>query len=705
MRKKTLKILLVEDDEEAVASIRRSLRKGGPGSTRVTDVASLVQALDHLDREDVDLVLLDLSLEGSPGVESVRLIRRTAPTVPIVVIAAERDERIAIQALQRDAQDYLLDHQLNPGTLGRAIRYAVEPDRWQDQYRRQLSISPDGVLIVDPAGRVIFVNSTAARMLGGAPARLADLPEPMRASRDTAVDVTLETARIAEIREVATIWSGRPARLISMHDITDRRAVERKLNDMAEELRRANERLERLAGTDPLTDVLNRRGMEEALGSELRRVGRTGDPLMAILIDCDDFKSVNDSYGHAVGDAVLVALSRSVQDTVRAGDHLARVGGDEFLVLLPSTTVAEGTVVAEKLRQAIKTTPLPLAPKGLKLSASLGVAPVARDVVSLEEILASLNTALKRGKQMGKDVVSGAGEGVAGVGAEESPDVAERISAASDASTTHGAPTRPKPMVLDPASIALHTVVHGIRRLDDAQLVGHEALTRGPPGFFAMPSDLFRAAFEQNMLTTLDLRALRVSLERMSDRGWGGWYHVNLFPSTLLNAPVDRIVSLVEVGASLADAGGTRDRICIELSEQQFLGDPSYLRAPLQELRAAGFRIAIDDVGFGRSSIEALMLLEPDVVKVDRRCIKALTTDAGTRRQLERLLAMLGAVDAAVIVEGVETEEELAVLKDMGVPYGQGYLWGKPVRAPTRDDLESMLAARGPSRQARGRAS
>jgi diguanylate cyclase (GGDEF)-like protein len=635
-------------------------------------VASLEAALAHLDAEDVDLVLVDLGLCDAPGVECVREIRRTAPTVPIVVTAEESAERLAILALQRDAQDYLLKHQLNPTTLSRAIRYAVEPDHWHDQYRRQLSISPDGVLIVDADGRVLFVNSTATGMLGSAPARLADLPAPLRESSPAARDVSLDTGRIAEVREVPTAWSGRPARLVTMRDITDRREVERKLNAMAAELKHANERLERLVGTDPLTQALNRRGIEDALGVELRRADRTGDPLMAILIDCDDFKSINDSFGHAVGDAALAALSRSVMDTVRAGDHVARVGGDEFLVLLPSTTVVEGMVVAEKLRQAIKATPLPLASQDLALSASLGVGPVAREVVTIEEVLASLANPLKVGKELGKDVVAG-GDSSVGGGAIRGR-------------------SRPE---LDADSIALHVVVQGIRRLEDGELIGHEALTRGPPGFFAMPSDLFRAAFEQNVLTTLDLRALRTSLEGFGRRWWTGWYHVNLFPSTLLNTPAERIIPLL-------DLEGARERVCVELSEQQFLGDPAYLRPPIEQLRAAGFRVAIDDVGFGRSSIEALMLLEPDVVKVDRRCIRAIARDAGNRRQLERLLAMLRAVEATVIVEGVESEEELAVLRDMGVPYGQGFLWGRPVRAT---DVAPDARAAGPDPRATGTAS
>jgi diguanylate cyclase (GGDEF)-like protein len=653
LRKKTFKVLLAADDRGEVSLIRRSLRRGRGRLVKVVDVPTVERALAHLEREDVDLVMLDLGLGVAFGADIVRGVRRTAPTIPIIVIADEADERLAILALQRDAQDYVLRHQLNPATLTQAVRYALEPDRWQGQYRRLLGISPDGVVIVDADGRVLFVNSTAAGMLGHAPTRSEELPPSMRAGVEDAVDVSLEGGRAAEIREVETLWSGRPARLITMRDVTDRLAAETKLNATAMQLQEANERLERLVDTDPLTNVLNRRGLHEALHAELRRMGRTGDTLMAILIDCDDFKSINDSFGHGVGDAALTALARSVQDTLRAGDHVGRVGGDEFLVLLPSTTIAEGLVVAEKVRRAVKATALPLSADDLTLSVSLAVGPVSRDVVSVEEILASVADGLKESKQTGKDVVS-------------------------ESRTNGGSPSRVQPRtVLDPSTVSLHVVVQEIHVLHDGGAVGCEALTRGPRGAFAMPADLFRAAFEQNALTALDLRALKATMESLRERSWPGWYHVNLFPSTLLNIPPDCIIPLL-------DRGGTRERVCVELSEQQFLGDPAYLRPMIRELRAAGYRVAIDDVGFGRSSVEALMLLEPDVVKVDRRCIRSVASDAGERRQLERLLAMLQAVDAIVIVEGVETAEELRILRDLGVLYGQGYLWGKPARSLPR---------------------
>jgi diguanylate cyclase (GGDEF)-like protein len=453
---------------------------------------------------------------------------------------------------------------------------------------------------------------------------------------------------------VETVWQGEQAFLVTLHDITDRRRAEETMDRLAGELKQANERLARLVSTDHLTEVLNRRGVEQALGVELRRMRRSGEGLVAVLVDYDNFKNINDAYGYAVGDAALRALTKAVNGALRAGDHLGRVGGDEFLVLLPGATLDEGFAVAEKLRRTIKGSTLPVADGSVVLSASLAVGSVDQHVVSLEEVLASVNGALKKSKVEGRDRVSG-----------------NRPTSVGD---PRAEPSRSEDF--DVNVIDLGTALQAILRVDTEEVVGFEALTRGPSGSYAAPSDLFRAAFERNVLTTLDLRALAASLRVLGLNDEIATYHVNLFPSTILSAPMERISGL------LAEAGGA-GRLCVELSEQQFLGDPTYLREPLAMLRRSGIRVAIDDVGFGRSSIEALLVLEPDIVKIDRSCVQSIDSDPDRRSQLRRLIGMLSSIGTEVIVEGVETRAELGVLRDMGVRYGQGFLWGRPARAMT----------------------
>jgi EAL domain-containing protein (putative c-di-GMP-specific phosphodiesterase class I) len=139
----------------------------------------------------------------------------------------------------------------------------------------------------------------------------------------------------------------------------------------------------------------------------------------------------------------------------------------------------------------------------------------------------------------------------------------------------------------------------------------------------------------------------------------------------MMNVPVEELVSLLP-------ALGPRSRYCIEISEKETIGDARKMLRFVQELREAGLRVAMDDVGYGRSCLEALIQLEPEIVKIDRQMIHLLADDAGRRRMLERMLRVVSTWGAATVAEGIERQEDLQVVRDLGVPYGQGFLLGMP---------------------------
>ncbi len=189
-----------------------------------------------------------------------------------------------------------------------------------------------------------------------------------------------------------------------------------------------------------------------------------------------------------------------------------------------------------------------------------------------------------------------------------------------------------------------------------------------------MPDDLFRVSVEYNLLTIVDLRCLKTCLihtvdPKFTDRSV--LFHVNLFPSTIIDTPIERLMTL------FPDNGKTAS-YCVEISEQQFIGDPVYLRGHVQALKDQGVKVAIDDVGFGRSSLESLIILEPDIVKIDRKYVSGISEDQVKARNLERLVRVVNALGSELIAEGIENKEELAILVEMGVVYGQGWYWGKP---------------------------
>jgi len=188
-----------------------------------------------------------------------------------------------------------------------------------------------------------------------------------------------------------------------------------------------------------------------------------------------------------------------------------------------------------------------------------------------------------------------------------------------------------------------------------------------------MPDDLFRVSVEYNLLTIVDLRCLKTCLNATTEERYDQTlrFHVNLFPSTIIDTPIDRLMTLFPETTS-------KTQYCVEISEQQFIGDPTYLRDHVAELKNHGVLVAIDDVGFGRSSLESLIILEPNIVKIDRKYVSGIAQEPNKERLLRRLVKVVNALGSELIAEGIECREELDLLIDMGVVYGQGWYWGKP---------------------------
>lgn len=417
---------------------------------------------------------------------------------------------------------------------------------------------------------------------------------------------------------------------------------------MEEQLREAQSQLERLANFDFLTEVLNVRGLEQVLKTEDNRTSRSGSHLIAMLINCDNFKKVNEGLGYATGDVLLKEVAKRIKGVLRPSDHVARVGGDEFLVLLPDTQLAYGLKVAERIRVAIADAPLKHAQDVIDMTASIGVAHLPQNVASAQEAITLSRSALKRSKSTGKNKVSIARD----VTPEKQGEVGPRsiVEQLTDASQ-------------------FRTVYQPIMRLASEEIAGYEALSRGPDGAFESPADFFRICVENNILTSVDLQCLRLCLQDIPKTGKNMRLHVNLFPSTLIETPIENLLSLFP-----ASRNGTI--FCIEISEQEFVTEPAHLRDHVSALKQAGILVAIDDVGFGRSSLETLILLEPDLVKIDRKYVAGLSAEPAKARLLRRLTNVAKSLGSEIIAEGIEDRKDLPLLLEMGVDYGQGFLWG-----------------------------
>jgi diguanylate cyclase (GGDEF)-like protein len=420
------------------------------------------------------------------------------------------------------------------------------------------------------------------------------------------------------------------------------------------QLNDAKGRVEKLTTIDPLTELNNRRGLERLLQREVNRAQRGGSQIAAILLNCDNFKKINEGLGHAVGDVALREMVERITSTLRPSDYVARIGGDEFVILLTETQYAEAKLIAERVRLAVAESPIRNSNDNIYMTASLGLSMLPYEVSSVEELLTLTRHAVKQSKQTGKNKVSDS--------------AVMRAFNLSD-------PTRnmERNDIVDTlrAGECFRCAKHPIVRLSDEVQVGYELLVRGPSGPFQMPYDFFRVAIENNILTRVDLRCLKTCLLASEHLEKGSRFDVNIFPSTIIDTPVEHLIAMFPLDKNVG-------QFCVEISEQQFIGDPSYLKEHTAALKKAGVHVAIDDVGFGRSSLESLILLEPDIVKVDIKYVAGIAVDMQKQRLLRRLIGVVDALGAELIAEGVETREDLEIVKSMGVPYAQGYLWGYP---------------------------
>ncbi len=399
--------------------------------------------------------------------------------------------------------------------------------------------------------------------------------------------------------------------------------------------------LEQLASTDALTGLLNRRGLEKAL-ERLRRE----PPVAAILINCDDLNHLNKSHGHGVGDVVLAELARRLAEAVTPPMAVGRIGGDEFAILAPMPDDGAALALSDRLRRRLAADPVIAVPRTLHVTASAGVAMVPEHPCSLMQVLAEARIALRASKVAGKNRSS----------------VAGHITLTSGPATADAFIARLKQR--DTLRVHWEPLV----RLADGVTTGHELLIRGPAGEFESPDEIFRTATERGVLTQVDMLCLRACIRSAAERREGGQLHLNLLPSTLVDLPVSAILRELEA----LPAGY---ETCIEVNEQQFLSHPAYLLEPVSALRQAGLRIAMDDVGSGHGTLDSVLVLQPDIVKLDMSLVRGASSSPERGERLTRLVRLCHALAIQMVAEGVESPAERKFLERLGVQWAQGFLW------------------------------
>lgn len=685
-----LSVLLVEDDEDDYVLTKEMLAETDRARFELDWCRDFDQALAAIREQRHDVYLIDYRLGQRTGLELVRAAFASRPLAPVLMLTGETAYEIDLEATALGVTDYLVKHELTSTTLERSIRYAVSNattlhalSESEERYALALHAASDGIWDWDLAGDRIYFSPRWHAILGRS--EQPDDADPvgwfnlvhgddvvrLRAAIDAHLDGRSSHLEVEHrMRHADGSWrwvltrglairgpDGRVTRMAgSLSDITERRAAERQLQHDALH--------------DALTGLPNRALFMDRVEHALHRVAREPRLSCAVLfLDVDRFKLINDSFSHAVGDRLLIALGQRMSGVLRPSDTVARFGGDEFTLLLDGVSdQGQAMTVAARLQAALAR-PFTLDGHQLSVAATIGVA-VNTAGTSAADLVRNADIAMYEARRRGSEEA---------VLFDESMHrrVVDRLAHEHDLRRA-----------VEEGLLEVH--YQPIVDLTTRAIRGLEALARWPGGWPPVsPVEFIAIAEETGMIGTLGLHVMRTALSALA-----GWQHagqlsgdsrisVNVSGRQLSDQAFPQ-----HVRAAVVEAGLPGDALRLEVTESSLMQDCERTRSIIAEVCATGAGLHLDDFGTGYSSLTALRQFPVDALKIDRSFVSSLDAGDGGSEAIVRSTVALGhSLGLRVIAEGVETPEQVDRLRELRCDYGQGFLFSKPVSAERIDEL------------------
>ncbi len=378
-----------------------------------------------------------------------------------------------------------------------------------------------------------------------------------------------------------------------------------------------------------------------------------------MFIDVDRFKHVNDSLGHDAGDRLITHIGNTMANAVRAGDTVSRFGGDEFVVLCDSIQgVSEANLVAERIQSSLAA-PFVTESGTIHQTLSIGIAVCRPGELSADELLRNADAAMYRAKELGRNRIEVFDEGMRQLIDEQLVLEDELIAA------------------IESEEIAMY--FQPIVEAGTYATAGFESLIRWPHPRRGLltPGQFLPIAEEAGLQGDLDLLALKKTCAQMAQ--WAAKYPAaNSLYVSANKVPKNFARFVEQISETLSRTGLPAELLVIEVVENTLLDDAEGALTAIESLKKLGVRVAIDDFGTGYSSLSYLTQFRPTTLKIDRAFVRLLPEDTATTSVVQAITEMALALDINVIAEGVETWDQAEALNRMGVPYFQGYLFGKP---------------------------
>ncbi len=690
-------ILVVDDDVRMTQSVRELLAAYGYSSMTA---GGGEEALRVLAEHDIDLMLLDLNMPGVDGYQVMRQVAEHHPGTDIVVISGETTFESATEALRNGAQDFLrkpyapdrliqiLNGVLHKQRLEQNIREVNQRlEASENRYRFIVNNSPDIIYMLDDEGRFAFVNDRVTGLLGYKPEEILgkhyselvhkeDLEKAryafderrtgVRASHDIELRLLCKDTslpyRYFESRSI-TIELNAMGMYQKKHSGDDKGffgtyGVARDIS----ERKRAEEIINFQLYHDLLTNLPNRALFRDRLNLAISQARRQDSQLAVMFLDMDRFKVINDSLGHLAGDQLLQAVAGRLTTCLRDSDTLARVGGDEFNLLIPDITGREDAVmIATKIFDQLKQ-PVQLEGHEVFVSFSIGIALFPQDGASMEVLIKNADMAMYHTKSHGKNGYEFFSDNMKGL-FQQQLSMENSIRRALDGNQFE--------LFYQPQM-----------EVSSGRICGMEALLRWhhPERGLLLPDDFIPLSEESQLIIRIGNWVLEAACREL--RKW-------------IKAGLDDIILAVNISAAQLEQQGFVDgileklkrygvpgnRLELEITENVLMHDMDKAVSKLRKLAAHGVRVAVDDFGVGYSSLGYLKSLPLNTLKIDRSFISEIRSSQDRNSIVTAIIAMARELNLEIVAEGVENQGQMDYLRALNCCKAQGYLLGYPVSA------------------------
>ena len=690
------RVLLVEDNPADRLFLENHLSSSGELDFDLETADRLRTGLESLEQGAYDVAIFDLSLPDSPPAPLDFLIaaRHVAPRTPIIVMTGQTDLDMAIEAVRKGAQDYLLKGQVDAGLIQRSIRYAIERQRAEEALRMSeeryaLAVlgANDGVWDWNLLQNDFYTSPRWRGILGlgdeAAVHRLEDWMDLVHADDRERLERDLHSHLEGKTEHFESEYRIRHSngsyRWVSSRGLAIRESAESKPYRMAGSLsditnrKRAEDQLLHAALHDSLTGLPNRALFLDRLEHAIARTQRYPGTVFAVLfLDLDRFKNVNDSLGHAVGDKLLISIARRLESLLRPSDRVARLGGDEFAILADDLEHAsDATRVADRLLRELA---IPYDVEGHEIyaSASVGITTSATSYSSAHDMLRDADNAMYRAKSLGK--------------ARYQLFDPEMHTVAMEVLELENDLRR----ALDRGELKVHfqPIVH----LANGEIDGFEALVRWhhPDRGLILPDQFVPLAEETGLILRIGHLVLEQACSQVAI--WQRRYpserplkvSVNVSGREFVQQDLEDRIQDTLARTELAP-GSLR----LEITESMLMDNAEIAIDRLERLREKQVQVHLDDFGTGYCSLSYLHQLPTDTLKIDRSFVHLVGTREQGAEIIGTIVALARKLGMEVSAEGIETQDQVDHIRSLACDYAQGYYFSGPLDAAEAELLLS----------------